>query len=94
MRLKYRTLVTKENIDYYLSIIEDESTKRDLIRTVSKIDVRISTKPVIKGEEFYYKIWIIRKGTKKESPYKRILSIKIIEEKNKITFFSYSCRNI
>jgi hypothetical protein len=48
-------LVTKENIEYYLSILEDESTKRDLIKTISKTDVRISNKPVIKGEGFIIK---------------------------------------
>ena len=64
---KYKSLVTKETIDYYLSKIKDEKTKTDLISTVSKFDIRISTKPVLEEEceEFYYKIWIWRRGTKK-----------------------------
>ena len=84
MRLKYRSLVTKENIEYYLSIIEDESTKRDLIRTASIIDVRISTKPVIKGNEFFYKIWVIRRGTKKKVHIKQYYSIKLLKKKTKL----------
>ena len=67
VQLEYESLVTKETIDYYLSKIKDnENLKKDLISTVSKFDIRISTKPVIKGDEFYYKIWILRRGTKKK----------------------------
>ncbi|MGI9010183.1 MAG: hypothetical protein ACR2F1_03230 [Nitrososphaeraceae archaeon] len=84
MRLKYKSLVTKENIEHYLSIIEDDSTKRDLISTASKIDIRISTKPVIKGEEFYYKIWIIRKGTKKKAHIKQYYPLKLLKKKTKL----------
>ena len=58
VRLEYKSLVTKEIIDYYLSIIKDEDEKKDFLNTISKFDIRISTKPVIKGREFYYKIWI------------------------------------
>ena len=47
VRLQYESLVTKETIDYYLSKIENEKAKKDLISTVSKFDIRISTKPVI-----------------------------------------------
>ncbi len=51
-------MVTKETIDYYLSKIEDEKQKKDLMTTISKFDIRISTKPVIDEEydEFCYKI--------------------------------------
>ena len=52
--------------------------KKDFMNTISKFDIRISTKPVIERDEFYYKIWILRRGTKKESSYKRISSVKII----------------
>ena len=70
VRLEYKSLVTKEIIDHYLSIIKDERDKKDFINTISKFDIRISTEPVIKGEEFYYKIWILRRGTKKKAHIK------------------------
>jgi hypothetical protein len=50
VRLEYKSLVTKETIDYYLSKIEDEKQKKDLMTTISKFDIRISTKPVIDEE--------------------------------------------
>ena len=50
VRLEYESLVTKEIIDYYLSKIEDEKQKKDLMTTISKFDIRISTKPVIDEE--------------------------------------------
>jgi hypothetical protein len=55
VRLEYKSLVTNKIINHYLSIIKDESVKKDFINTISKFDIRISTKPVIKGNEFYYK---------------------------------------
>jgi hypothetical protein len=48
--LEYKSLVAKETIDYYLSKIEDEKQKKDLMTTISKFDIRISTKPVIDEE--------------------------------------------
>ena len=45
-----------------------------LINLLSKIDIRISTEPVIVGKEFYYKIWIL----KKEQKIKHILKITIL----------------
>lgn len=56
VKLKYISLVTKETIDYYLSIIKDEDEKEDFLSTISKFDIRIATEPVIKWPEFYYKI--------------------------------------
>src|SRR5688500_15981982 len=82
--LKYKSLIKKENIDYYLSIIKDESTKKNFINIVSKFDVRISIKPMIKGKEFYYKIWILRKGTKKKVHIKQYYSLKLLKEKTKL----------
>ena len=82
--LKYKSLVTKEIIDYYLSKIkddDDEKQKKDLINTVSKFDIRISTEPIIRGDEFFYKIWILKKVTKKENSYKRILFLESLQEK-------------
>ena len=58
-------MVIKENIDYCLSKIKDEKTKKDLIGTVSKFDIRISTKLVIKVRKFSYNIWIWEKHTKR-----------------------------
>ena len=42
VKLKYKSLVTKEIIDYYLSIIKDEK-KEGFMSTISKFDIRIST---------------------------------------------------
>ena len=66
VRLEYKSLVTNETLNYYLSIIKDKRKKKDFINIKSKFDIRISTKPVIRGDEFYYKIWILRRGTKKK----------------------------
>ena len=79
---KYQSLVTKETIDYYLSKIKDEKTKKDLISTVSKFDIRISTKPVIEVEyeEFYYKIWIWRRGTKKRAHIKLYNKLELLKK--------------
>ena len=43
VRLEYKSLVTKEIIDHYLSIIKDEDEKKNFLSTVSKFDIRIST---------------------------------------------------
>ncbi len=80
VKLKYKSLVTKETINYYLSIIKDENIKKDFQSTVSKFDIRISTSPVIKGLEFYYKIWILRRGTKKRAHIKEYYPLKLIDE--------------
>ena len=80
VKLKYKSLVTKETIDYYLSIIKDEDEKKDFQSTISKFDIRISTEPVIKGLEFYYKIWILRRGTKKRAHIKEYYPLKLIDE--------------
>jgi hypothetical protein len=83
VRLEYKSLVTKETIDYYLSIIKDEDEKEDFLSTVSKFDIRISIEPVIKGKEFYYKIWILRRGTKKKAHIKDYYPLHML----KIYFF-------
>src|SRR5215203_3144229 len=80
VKLKYKSLVTKETINYYLSIIKDENVKKDFQSTVSKFDIRISTSPIIKGLEFYYKIWIHKKGTKKRAHIKEYYPLKLIDE--------------
>ena len=51
-------MVTKENIDYCLSKLKDEDEKKDFMNVVSKVDIKIATKPVIEGDEVCYKIWI------------------------------------
>src|SRR5215217_5028968 len=78
VKLEYKSLVTKEIIDYYLSIIKDEDEKKDFLSTMSKFDIRISTSPVIKGLEFYYKIWILKRGTKKRAHIKEYYPLKLI----------------
>lgn len=80
VKLKYKSLVTKETINYYLSKIIDEKQKENFQSTVSKFDIRISTSPVIKGLEFYYKIWIWRRGTKKRAHIKEYYPLKLIDE--------------
>ena len=57
-------------------------TKKDLISTVSKFDIRISTKPVIEEEyeEFYYKIWIWRRGTKKRAHIKLYNRLELLKK--------------
>ena len=80
VRLEYKSLVTNKIIDHYLSIIKDEREKKDLRSTVSKFDIRISTKPIIKGEEFYYKIWILRRGTKKKAHIKEYNPLRMLKK--------------
>jgi hypothetical protein len=47
LRLKYKSLVTRENIENILSRIEGrQQVKSNLINLLSKIDIRISTEPV------------------------------------------------
>jgi hypothetical protein len=69
--LNYKSL-TKEIVDYYLShrINDDEKQRKVFLTTISKFDVRIATKHVIKGDEFYYKIWILRRRTKERAHIK------------------------
>jgi len=80
VKLKCKSLVTKETIDYYLSIIKDEDEKEDFLSTVSKFDIRISTERVIKWPELYYKIWILKRGTKKRAHIKEYYPLKLIDE--------------
>jgi hypothetical protein len=80
VQLKYKSLVTKEIIDYYLSKIKDKDEKTDFISTVSKFDIRITTSPVIKDNEFYYKIWILRRHTKKKAQIKQYYPLKLLKE--------------
>ena len=80
--LEYKSLATKETIDYYLSLIDDEDEKKDLLSTVSKFDIRMSTQPVIdeEYEEFYYKIWIWRRGTKKRAHIKLYNKLELLKK--------------
>jgi hypothetical protein len=52
---QYQYLVTKENIDYCLKL-KDEDEKKDFMNVLSKIDIKIDTKPVIEGNELCYKM--------------------------------------
>jgi hypothetical protein len=84
VRLEYKSLVTKEIIDHYLSIIKDEREKKDFINIISKFDIRISTKPVIKDEEYYYyKIWIWRRGTQKRAHIKQYNTLESLKKEEK-----------
>ena len=65
VRLEYTSLVTKETINYYLSIINDEQEKKDFMNVLSKIDIKIDTKPVIEGNEICYNMLIRERNTKR-----------------------------
>ena len=54
VRLQYKSLVTKEIIDYYLSKLKDDDEKKDFMAVISKVDIKINTKPVIEGNEICY----------------------------------------
>ena len=60
---KYQSLVTKENIDYSLSKLKDEDEKEDFMNVVSKVDIKIDTKPVIEGNEICYNMLIRERNT-------------------------------
>ena len=94
IHLEYKSLVTKETIDHYLSIIKDEKTKKNFMSTISKFDIKISIKPVIEEEEFYYKIWILRRGTHKKAHIKEYYSIELLDEKSKLSSSPLTLSNI
>lgn len=81
MQLKYKSLVTKERTQSILSKIEEKQIKSNLINLLSKIDIKISTEPIIVGNEFYYKIWILKRDTKYKVHIKDYYSIKMLNEK-------------
>ena len=80
VKLKYKSLVTKETIDYYLSVIKNENVKKNFQSTISKFDIRITTEPIIKGLEFYCKIWTLKRGTKKRAHIKQYYPLKLIDD--------------
>jgi hypothetical protein len=61
---QYQSLVTKENIDYSLSKLKDEDENKDFMNVISKLDIRVDTKPVIEGDEISSKIWLLDRNTK------------------------------
>ena len=86
MILNYISLVTKENIETILSKIKDKQQQKDFLNIMLQIDVRISTEPVIVGNEFYYKVWILKRRTKKKTSLKLYYLISEINEKSKSIF--------
>ena len=82
VHLEYKSLVTNETINHYLSIIKNEKEKKDFMNIISKFDIRICTKPVIREEEFYYKIWILRRGTKKKAHIKQYYPLHMLKKFN------------
>jgi hypothetical protein len=83
VKLKYKSLVTKEIVDYYLSRIKDENKKKEFLSTISKFDIRISISPVIKGLEFYHKIWILKRGTKKRGHIKLYNKLELLQKEKR-----------
>ena len=73
-------MVTKDNVDYCLSIIKDEENKKFFMNSISKFDIRISTKPVIEGEEFYYKILIWIRVTNQRTHFKLYSRLELLKE--------------
>ena len=66
---KYQSLVTKENIDYSLSKLKEEDEKKDFMNVISKVDIKIDTKPVIEGNETCYNILIRERNTKRRKHF-------------------------
>lgn len=64
MKLKYKSLITKSNIDHCLSFARQEDESKALLRLLSKLDIRLSNCYLV-GRDFEYKIWIIQKFSKK-----------------------------
>src|SRR5829696_6558795 len=85
VHLEYKSLVTNETINHYLSIIKNEKEKKDFMNIISKFDIRICTKPVIREEEFYYKIWILRRGTKKKAHIKQYYPLHLLDKKSNLS---------
>jgi len=81
VRLQYKSLVTNETVNYYLSVLKHEQEKKDFMKIVLTFDIKISTEPVIKGDEFFYKIWILKRGTKKRAHIKQYYSLDSLQEK-------------
>jgi hypothetical protein len=64
LKLIYKSLLTKENIDHCLSFTHDEGERKELLILLSKLDIRLSN-PYKVGHDFEYKIWIIQNFSKK-----------------------------
>lgn len=64
MKLKYKSLMTTDNIDHCLSYIREEDQKKKLLGLLSKLDINISSL-IQTGNETGYKIWIVQKFNKK-----------------------------
>jgi len=64
LSLKYKSLITKDNIGHCLSFIREEDERKKLLRLLSKLDIKISSS-IKAGNDLEYKIWIIQKFNKK-----------------------------
>ena len=64
MKLIFKSLITKDNIDNCLSFIQDDNERKGLLRLLSKLDIRLSN-PYKVGRHVEYKIWIINKFSRK-----------------------------
>ena len=71
MLLKYKSLVTKENVESIVLKLEDEQLQKDFVNTMSKIDIRIAIQPIKRKDVYYYKIWVSKKGTKEKAQIKK-----------------------
>src|SRR5215216_5384401 len=89
-QLKYQSMFTIENIKRILSKLKYEEQQwnkkhqefqKDFLNIISKLDIRISTKPVIRGDEYYYKIWVIKKGTRNKAHIKEYYPLNFINKR-------------
>src|SRR5215203_113760 len=86
-QLKYQSMLTMENIKRILSKLKYEEQQwnkkhqefqKDFLNILSKLDIRIANEPIIKGDEYYYKIWIYRRGIKNKDHIKQYYPLKIL----------------
>ena len=87
-------MLTMENIKRILSKLkyeeqqwnkENQEFQKDFLNIISKLDIRIANEPVIKGDEYYYKIWIYRKGTKNKVHIKQYYPLKVLNKRLPLT---------
>src|SRR5215207_6487636 len=89
-QLKYQSMLTRENIKRILSKLKYEEQQwnkknqefqKDFLAIISKLDIRIDNEPVIKEDEYYYKIWVYRRGTKNKAHIKQYYPLKILNKR-------------
>src|SRR5215211_8836234 len=89
-QLKYQSMLTMENIKRILTKLKYEEQhwnkkhqefQKDFLNILSKIDIRISKEAVIKVDEYYYKIWVYKKGTKNKAHIKEYYPLNLLNKR-------------